>query len=277
MSMKLVKVLLPINQRGTTDACAAFAFGLAGRSGAALDVLHAYPSPFDRLPYATELSPVYFEELIDVGKKQVELEQRQAHSWLAATSQRYPNVRTAFLPVEGPVTHTVATRAKAADLAILPAIGAREEPFFALARDAALFSSGRPLIVVPEGARGFAANTVIVAWKDTVEAVRALAAARPFLAAAEAIKLLSVAEHANHDETAALILDYLKQAGLRVELVTPTAHGKDVGEVLIEASDVEDGLLVMGAYGHWRWREHVLGGATQDVLRHAKVPVLMSH
>lgn len=275
--MKLVKILLPIDQRGTTDACAAFAFGLAGRSGAALDVLHAYPSPSDRLPYATELSPVYFEELIDVGKKQVELEQRQAHSWLDATLQRYPKVRAALLSVEGPVTHTVATRAKAADLAVLPAIGAGEEPFFALARDAALFSSGRPLIVVPEGARGFAASTVIVAWKDTVEAARALSAARPFLAAAKQIKLVSVAEYQSGDETPAMMAEYLKQARLGVELETVAARGKDVGEVLVDLSDGENRILVMGAYGHWRWREYVLGGATQDVLCHAKVPVLISH
>jgi nucleotide-binding universal stress UspA family protein len=47
--------------------------------------------------------------------------------------------------------------------------------------------------------------------------------------------------------------------------------------VLIEAAVGEDTLLVMGAYGHWRWREQVLGGTTQYVLHHTKVPVLMSH
>ncbi|HZP09614.1 universal stress protein [Methyloceanibacter sp.] len=275
--MRLVKVLLPVNQHGTTESSAALAFGLAGRSGAAVEVLHAYPSPADRLPYATELSPAYFEELIDVGKKQVELEQRQAHSWFTALSQRLPNVRAAFLPIEGPVTHSVATRAKAADFAVLPAIGAHEDLFFALARDAALFNSGRPIIVVPEDARGVEASSVVVAWKDTVEAARALAAARPFLAAAKQIKLVSVAEYQNRDDTLAMMADYLKQSGLGVELETAAAHGKDVGEVLVDLSDGENRLLVMGAYGHWRWREYVLGGATRHVLRHAKVPVLMSH
>jgi nucleotide-binding universal stress UspA family protein len=275
--MKLVKVLLPVNQHGTTESSAAFAFGLAGRSSAAVDVLHAYPSPADRLPYATELSPVYFEELIDVGKKQVELEQRQARSWFTASSQRFHNVRAAFLSIEGPVTHSVATRAKAADFAVLPAIGAHEDVFFALARDAALFNSGRPIVVVPEDARGVEASSVVIAWKDTVEAARALSAARPFLAAAKQIKLVSVAEYQSGDETPAMMAEYLKQAGLGVELETVAARGKDVGEVLVDLSDGENRILVMGAYGHWRWREYVLGGATQDVLCHAKVPVLISH
>ena len=275
--MKLVKILLPIHQRGTTEACAAFAFGLAARSGATLEVLHACPAPADRLPYATELSPVYFAELVDVGRKQVELEQREAQSWLAATVRTFPNARPAFLHFEGPVGHTVATRAKGTDFTVLPSVAASEDTFFSLARDAALFNSGRPMLVMPNETRGFSASTVVIAWKDTVEAVRALSAAAPFLAAAKRVQLLTVLEHENQDETSAMMADYLKRGGVSVELINLALHGRDVGEVLVEAAVGEDTLLVMGAYGHWRWREQVLGGATQYVLRHTKVPVLMSH
>jgi hypothetical protein len=62
--VRLVKILLPINQRGTSEASAAAAFSLAERFGALLEVLHACPASADRLPYATELSPLYFEELL---------------------------------------------------------------------------------------------------------------------------------------------------------------------------------------------------------------------
>ncbi len=275
--MKLVKILLPIHRRGTADACSAFAFSLAGRSGASLEVLHPCPAPADRLPYSTELGPVYFEELVDVGKKQAELEEREAKVWLAKMAGVFPNLRPTFLHIEGPVTYTVETRAKGADLTVLPSAGASEDAFFDLARDAALFNSGRPLLLVPNETRGFNAATVVIAWKDTVEAVRALAAAMPFLAAAKRVELLSVVEHANQDDTAAMMADYLKRAGIEVELATPALHGQDVGEVLVEASSGEDSLLVMGAYGHWRWREYVLGGATRHVMRNTKVPVLMSH
>jgi nucleotide-binding universal stress UspA family protein len=275
--VKLVKILLPIHQRGTTDACAEFAFGLTSRSGAGLEVLHACPAPADRLPYSTELSPVYFEELVDVGKKQAELEEREAKAWLARMVSVFPNMRPTFLHVEGPVTHTVETRAKGADLTILPSAAASENIFFELARDAALFSSARPILLVPNETRGFNASTVVLAWKDTVEAVRALAAAMPFLTAAKRVELLSVAEHANQDDTPTMMADYLKRAGIKVELATPALRGQDVGAVLIEASSGEDRLLVMGAYGHWRWREYVLGGATRYVMHNTKVPVLMSH
>jgi nucleotide-binding universal stress UspA family protein len=275
--VNLVKILLPIHQRGTTDACAAFAFALAGRSGAALEVLHACPAPQDRLPYSTELSPIYFGELVDVGKKQAELENREARSWFAAAAHAHPGVRSTFLHIEDPVTRSVEMRAKGADLTVLPSADASEDVFFDLARDGALFGSGRPMIVVPNGTRGFTATTVVIAWKDTVEAVRALASAMPLLAAAKRIELLSLTEHDDRDETAAMMADYLSAAGMGVELATKGLHGREVGEVLIEASSGEDRLLVMGAYGHWRWREYVLGGATRYVLHNAKVPVLMSH
>jgi mevalonate pyrophosphate decarboxylase len=58
-NVKLVRILLPITQHGTTEACAAAAFSLAERSGAQLEVLHACPAPAERLPYSTELSPFY--------------------------------------------------------------------------------------------------------------------------------------------------------------------------------------------------------------------------
>jgi nucleotide-binding universal stress UspA family protein len=196
---------------------------------------------------------------------------------LATTARAFPNVRPTFLHIEDPVAHTVAIRAKAADVTVLPSISSSQDPFFALARDAALFNSGRAMLVVPNETRGFNASTVVIAWKDTVEAVRALAASAPFLAAAKRVKLISIAELEDENETPTMMTDYLTQGGVNVELVSLARHGRDVAEVLIEAAVGEDTLLVMGAYGHWRWREQVLGGTTQYVLHHTKVPVLMSH
>jgi nucleotide-binding universal stress UspA family protein len=274
--MKLVRILLPINQHGTTEACADAAFGLAERFGASLEVLHPCLAPAERLPYATELSPVFFEELIDVGKKQVALEKRQARKWLGKTARSHPKVRPELVAIECLVAPAVAMRAKVADLTVLPSIDEDEDRFWASARDAALFHSGRPLLVMPKGAEGDVGETVVVAWKDAVEAVRAVAAAQYFLAKAKRIRLVSVTER-GQDETAAAMVDYLTRGGLHVRLVHLTSDAREVGEVLLEAAGGEGVLLVMGAYGHWRWREWVFGGATRYVLRHTTVPVLMMY
>jgi len=275
-NVKLIKILLPITQHGTTEACAAAAFSLAERSGALLEALHPCPAPSERLPYSTELSPFYFEELIDVGKKQVSLEKRLARKWLGKTARAHPKAHAELVSIEGLVAPCVAMRAKVADLTVLPSIDAGEGLFWAGARDAALFHSGRPLLVVPKEAEGAVGETVVIAWKDAVEAVRAVMAAQPFLVKAKRIRLVSVAERGK-DETAAAMADYLTKAGLRVELTTVALDSREVGEVLLDAVTGRGVLLVMGAYGHWRWREWVFGGATHYVLRNTAVPVLMMH
>ena len=276
--MRLTKILLPITRNGTSDSCAAAAFSLAGRSGAELEVLHPCLSPSARLPYSTELSPVYFDELADVGKKQVALEKRQAKQWFAKVARGHPKTRAGLIAIEGLIAPTVSTRAKASDLTVLPAGATKEDEFWRSARDAALFQSGRPVLVVPKEARGTIGTSVVIAWKDAVEAVRAVAASRPLLAEAKRIRLVAISEQiSDPDPTAAAMIDYLKLAGLRVELAELALDSRPVGEVLLNEASGEGALLVMGAYGRWRWREWIFGGATHYVLHHTPVPVLMMH
>jgi len=275
--VKLVRILLPINQRGTSEACAAAAFSLAERFGTSLEVLHVYPTVAQRLPYSTEISPLYYQDQIEVVcKKQIDLEKRQAKKWLRQTAKSHPQVDVHLLTIEGLVAPAVASRAEVADLTVLPNIGKKEEPFWSSAREVALFHSGRPLLVVPNEARGPLGDTVVIAWKNAVEAVRAVVAARPFLTKAKRVLLLSVTEGA-HDENAEAMADYLTRLGLRVDLTQIALGVGGVGVVLLEAATANSALLVMGAYGHWRWREWVFGGATHYVLRNTNVPVLMMH
>ncbi|HEX2447847.1 MAG TPA: universal stress protein [Methyloceanibacter sp.] len=274
--MKLVRILLPITQNGTNEACAAAGFGLAARFTAELEVLHPCPAPEERLPYSTELSPFYFGELIDVGKKQVALEKRQARKWFSKIARSHPKAKADLLSIEALPGQAVSMRAKVSDLTILPSIAAQDGGFWSSARDAALFHSGRPVLVMPKTAEGTVGEIVVIAWKQSVEAVRAVAAAGPFLAKAKRIKLVSVTED-GVDESATAIVDYLRKAGFRIEPVTLTAKSREAGEVLLEAAMGNGVLLVMGAYGRWRWREWVFGGATHYLLHHTPVPVLMTH
>ena len=274
-SPKLVRILLPISPDGATAACTEAAFGLAERFGAELEMLHPCPPPMQRLPYATELSPVYFEELVDVTRKQVDQEESQATDWFEEALGAHPDVKAELVTVEGLVGPAVAMRAKVADMAVLPSIAAKEDEFWAPARDAALFHTGRPVLIMPDEAGGPLGETVVIAWKDAVEAVRAVAAATPFLATAKRVRLLSISED-GEDDTASAMADYLTKAGFPVETETIALGAREVGAALLEAAG-SGVLLVMGGYGHWRWREWVFGGATLYVLRNTDVAVLMSH
>jgi hypothetical protein len=88
LSTTLSKILLPVSQQDTTEACRVTAFGLAQRFGARLEVLHLCAAAWQRLPYPTELSPFYSEELVNVGREQVLLEQSEAR--VVRTSHPHP-------------------------------------------------------------------------------------------------------------------------------------------------------------------------------------------
>ena len=121
-------------------------------------------------------------------------------------------------------------------------------------------------------------ETIAIAWKDSIEVARAIAAADPFLILAKKVYLVTVGENT---ETAASLQqaeNYLQLhfAELRSEIVGPS--DKSIGETLIGTCEARGrALLVMGAYSHWRWQERVFGGVTEYVLREARTPVLMAH
>ena len=183
-----------------------------------------------------------------------------------------------FRTIEGFAAQTMVGRARVADLSIVPSVGTRDDDFWPAVRDAALFHSGRAALVVPDEAPAQFGETVVVAWKDSVESVRAVVAAAPFLAKAKRVTLLSVAEGGKEDPPLAAISEYLALTGVNVETSRIVSRFGSVGKALLHEASVTPGtLLVMGAYGHWRWREWVFGGVTQEVLGNTTVPVLMAH
>jgi nucleotide-binding universal stress UspA family protein len=276
--MQLVRVLLPIDQHGTTEACAAVAFALASRFRIEVEALHPCPPAWQRLPYSSELSPFAVQELIEVEREQALLEKRHAKAWFRKMAKAFPKVKATFAAGEGLVGLVVSKHARMADFSVVPGISEAEGAFWNDVREGALFSSGRPMLVVPQEALSKRADTVVVAWKDRPEAVRAIVAAAPFLAKAKRVRVMSVTGGDRDDGSLAAITDYLTGAGVAAEAATVPQGSREVGEILVaEAGKQKSAMLVMGAYGHSRLRQWVFGGATSHVLRNATVPVLMVH
>jgi nucleotide-binding universal stress UspA family protein len=283
--MRLVRLLLPIDQHGTTEACVAAAFALASRFRIEVEMLQPYQPAGPLLPYSSafdpfssEPSPFAMQEQIELEREQVSLEKRRAKAWWKKTAKTFPKVSTTFASREGLVRTLVAKHARLADFSIVPTVREMEDSFWTDVRNGALLSSGRPMLVVPTEATGYRADTVIVAWKDRPEAVRAIVAAAPFLAKAKLVRVVSVAETDQDESSLAEITDYLSRAGVAAEAtIVPPSSGV-AGEVLVaEAGKHKAAMLVMGASGRSRLREWAFGGATNYVLRNATVPVLMMH
>jgi nucleotide-binding universal stress UspA family protein len=142
---------------------------------------------------------------------------------------------------------------------------------------------GRPVLVVPYvGELKDVAQNVMVCWSATREAARAVTDALPLLQRAQKVTVLSANPRGSaqgHGESPGSdIALYLARHGVRAEASRTAAQDVDVGNLILScAFDAGAGLIVMGAYGHSRVREIVLGGTTRTVLSSMTGPVLLSH
>lgn len=147
--------------------------------------------------------------------------------------------------------------------------------------EAVLFRSGRGCLFVPPGGRPPQRyGTILVAWKDTRESARAVAEALPFLQQAREVIVAVIEEWASEElniESGADIGRYLSRHGVSAE-VRKISGWSDTGAALLnEAKLCAADMIVMGGYGHSRFREWVLGGVTRHVLSESPVPVLTAH
>jgi nucleotide-binding universal stress UspA family protein len=146
--------------------------------------------------------------------------------------------------------------------------------------DYVLLNCGRPVLLVPHTGRfPTVGKRVLVAWNGSAEAAKAVTAALPLLRGAEQVTLAVLGESMDvlGESPGADIALYLARHGVNVEVLrrpAPTDPGK---AILSLAADFQADLLVMGAYGHSRFREMMLGGATRTILATATLPVLMAH
>ncbi len=146
-----------------------------------------------------------------------------------------------------------------------------------------VMGAGRPVLVVPYiGAGRASAKRVTVAWDAGREAARAVTDAMPFLTRAEHVTVLVVnperGPEAHGEQPGYDIGVLLARHGVNTEVHQSESPDISVGdEILSRVADDGSDLLVMGAYGHTRLRELVLGGATRSILEEMTVPVLMSH
>ena len=148
--------------------------------------------------------------------------------------------------------------------------------------DHVVLESGTACLVVPYiGVATDSIKNVLIAWNGSMESARAVKDAVPFLENAERVEVLVInPEHLQvekADVTEARVCAYLARHGVTAQVHTIHNDQIDVGDILLSfASDYSADLVVMGAYGHNRLREKILGGVTRHLLVHMPVPVLMS-
>jgi nucleotide-binding universal stress UspA family protein len=180
---------------------------------------------------------------------------------------------------DGGIVETLIAESRLVDLIIVsqPGPRGRREQPASLVGDIVMHCR-TPVLMVPGGTRGFDCRaSAVVAWNGSAEAAQALRLALPMLSGAGQVHVVEVSEEPAGHSTGAAVA-WLGRHGIAAEQHEWPAKGRRVSVALLHAAtELEAGWLVMGAYGHSRLRETVLGGVTRELIDVATLPVLMAH
>lgn len=182
-----------------------------------------------------------------------------------------------FTHVVGIEADEITKRGGLADLTILARPEVDSDLDLSQSLDAAIFDTGRPVLLVPSDLPQDLLKTVAVAWNGSRESALCVAVALPFLKQAKKVVVVTARESAVKAGPSELT-NYLAGHGVDAKTWAFTPGEEPIGDaILIEASKASADMLVMGAYGHSRFREMILGGATRSVISDAQIPVLLAH
>lgn len=274
--MSIKTILLHLNNDPQLEARIETALSLAVKHDAHIKALYTMAQVTVPTSFMGYVPPEFIEQSRKAEEKQA-AEAKAKLETLAAKSDRSAEVFVA----EGYAPDLISHYSISADIVILgqgddDADNNAQSQYIA---DDLVISSPRPVLIIP-----FAGNYlnfgkhVLVAWNNSRESSRALHEAMPFLAKAEKVTLLSVNSQEDQTSETESILAHLKRHGISATYKAGQWPDISVGNAILDSLvDYSADMLVMGAYGHSRLREMVLGGATETVLKQMTVPVLFAH
>jgi len=272
-------ILVHIDTLAPCKARLAAAINLAKAFDARLTGLFVRARPYIPQYAEAQISP----EILEAQAKDLARIAAEAGKMFNAATKS-SGVQTEWRSIEGDSLDVISLQARYFDLVVvgqgnpgdilLP--GDRDMP------DDVLMTCGRPVVVVPfVGAYPIIGETVIVAWDASATAARAVHDAMPFLKAAKSVTVMVVNPMTDTrgigDAPGADVAAHLARHGVKATADHVQCDIAPGDMLLSRAADMSADLIVMGAYGHARWREVVLGGVTDHILNHMTVPVLMSH
>lgn len=230
--------------------------------------------------YGPEITPALIENQKSISESH-QLRAKEHFDRVAAVE----DVPMTWLVNEGDIAGRICANARMNDLVIMGG-GSGEYLTASGLLDQVVLGVSRPLLLLPDDFLSakpkYDIERIVIGWNGSHEAARSIRDALPFLEKADAVMITTVtAADAEQREPEGIpqLLEYLGAHGIDVQTeVISSSDSASNGEALLAAAAARNAdMLVMGAYGHSRWREIVLGGTTRHVLKHAQLPVLMSH
>jgi nucleotide-binding universal stress UspA family protein len=274
----LLAIVTPVSEN-TLERSAIYALSLARHMRARMTVMIA---TIEQFPAALS-DPDNMQAYSGLSQQPSPDERRARTADLVRTEARRAGVdyeilsETDYSPSLGQM---VTAAAQVRDLTMLGVHGPLAYPRQGLV-EAAMFGSGRPLLLIPQTAQPFSSGVIVIGWDATRAAVRAVHDALPLLIEAEKVVIASVSGDKELPVLASgpAICRYLEQRHINASFNALTRQHENIGEDLLShAQSLGANLLVMGGFGHAREREFLFGSATRDIFQsHLAIPVLLSH
>ncbi len=265
-------ILLHANPDSGLDTRLGCALALSRRLAAKLIALHV--TPLDAFVMGDPFGGIYaLPTMVDQYRRNAETQEATISERLAREEVEWEWVAVTAAAAQG-----VVERARLADLILVGQPGEGHPGRNSMVPDL-LVHARQPVLVVPDAVRDpdLLSGPAMIAWDGSVEAANALRLSLPLLRLASAVRLVTVGGGAMDFPAAAASL-YLGRAGVNAEAFVVDPAGRSVADSLLgSAAEHGASLIVMGAYGHTRLREAVLGGATRDMLYRSALPLLLAH
>ncbi len=282
------KIMVPVRGDGKGDNVLRHAATLAHGHSAHIEVTHCRPRPEDLMPYGVPVPKMLREQLLQQSYLLADKEEeslREEIEALAATLDLHQTnapegdrATVSFVEEVGRQVDVIKRHGRLADI-IAVAQPDKDRNLGTSTLKAALFHSGRPVLMCPE--RETQPETlgkrVAIAWNGSAEASRAVAQSMSLIRHAIDIFIFSTGVDSGPGTTAEDLAAYLGLHKATASIIRITAS-KSIGQAIMSAAQAEDtDLLIMGAYGDSHERETLFGGNTQTVVDRSKMPILFSH
>ncbi|SNT68797.1 universal stress protein [Paracoccus seriniphilus] len=255
---------------------------LAAREDAHLDVLCIGADHSNAGYYFPGAAPYVYQSAIDDATKRAKDLEEMVRNHMSGTSDIRWSVESAVAQT-GSISSLVAMQARFSDLTVLGRpYGEGAGGDLEVVIEAALFQGGCPVLVVPEtGLPAEPPRHIMIAWNQSAEAMTATRRALPLLKQAETVEVTLVDPSPSGPERSdpgGALTQMLSRHGVRAEIAVLARMEPAISDELIRrAAEIGADMIVMGAYGHSRFREAILGGATRNMLKKTALPVLMAH
>ncbi|MFD1913333.1 universal stress protein [Halodurantibacterium flavum] len=230
--------------------------------------------------YYAGASAVVFQETLARAQEDAKALDKAARDWLGRQTLRW-GVETAVTQV-GALTDIVSLRARFSDLVIQPKPYGEDKALEDEAVvEAALFAGGAPVLVMPAEMPAAFGKRILVAWNQSAEAMVAIRRALPLLKEADLVNvaIIDPPQHGpERSDPGGALCQMLARHGVRTEVSVLARTMPRISDVIIRhGRDIGADMVVMGAYGHSRLRQAILGGATRNMLENTDLPVFMAH